>query len=117
MALTIVDNMTIIARKNGKKFENIEKKNFNLEENLQKLIHDEQIMKKINLGFAEDKTLVTLSREFEPGPAGKLDVLAVDEDGSIYIIETKLHKNSDRRQILAQVMDYAGDMWDRFRDD
>ena len=108
--------MTIIARKNGKKFENIEKTNFNLEENLQKLIHDDQIMKKINLGFAEDKTLVTLSREFESG-SGPIDVLAVDEDGSIYIIETKLIKNYDRRKILAQIMDYAGGMWDRFLDD
>ena len=105
--------MTIIARKDGKKFEYMEKTNFNLEENIKKLILDDQIMKKINLGFAEEKTLVTLSREFESGN-GPIDVLTVDGDGSIYIIEAKLRKNDDRRMILAQIMDYAGGMWDRF---
>ena len=107
--------MTIIARKDGEKFENIEKTDFKLEKKLQKLILDDQIMKKIKLGFEEDTTLVTLSRELESG-SGPIDVLAIDEDGGIYIIETKLHDNHDRRKILAQIMDYAGAMWNRFRD-
>jgi hypothetical protein len=68
------------------------------------------------LGFNEDTTLVTLSREFESG-SGPIDVLAIDEDGSVYIIETKLHGYADgRRKILAQIMDYAGAMWNRFGD-
>jgi len=37
--------MTIIARKDGEKFENIEKTDFKLEKKLQKLILDDQIMK------------------------------------------------------------------------
>jgi hypothetical protein len=108
--------MTIIARKDGKKFETIQKTNFELEKNLQKLIVDDQIMKKIKLDFDEETTLVTLSREFESG-SGPIDVLAIDEDGSVYIIETKLHGYADgRRKILAQIMDYAGAMWNKFRD-
>ena len=59
--------MTIIARKDGEKFETIKKTNFELEDKLQKLIVDDQIMKKIKLGMDEDTTLVTLSREFESG--------------------------------------------------
>jgi hypothetical protein len=108
--------MTIIARKNDEKFETIKKTDFELEDKLQELIVDDQIMKKIKLGFDEDTTLVTLSREFESG-SGPMDVLAIDELGNIYIIETKLHGYADgRRKILAQIMDYAGAMWYRFKD-
>jgi hypothetical protein len=108
--------MTIIARKDGEKFETIKKTNFELEDKLQKLIVDDQIMKKIKLGLDEDTTLVTLSREFESG-SGPMDVLAIDEFGDIYIIETKLHGYADgRRKILAQIMDYAGSMWYQFND-
>ena len=108
--------MTIIARKEGEKFETIKKTDFELEDKLQKLIVDDQIMKKIKLGFNEDTTLVTLSREFESG-SGPMDVLAIDELGNVYIIETKLHGYADgRRKILAQIMDYAGAMWNRFDD-
>ena len=108
--------MTIIARKEGEKFETIKKTDFELEDKLQKLIVDDQIMKKIKLGFNEDTTLVTLSREFESG-SGPMDVLAIDELGNIYIIETKLHGYADgRRKILAQIMDYAGAMWSGFKD-
>ena len=109
--------MTIIARKDGKKFKNMEETDFDLEENIQELILDDQIMKKINLDFTEDKTLVTLSREFESGN-GRIDVLAVDADGHIYIIEAKLHRNSEgRRHIFAQIIDYAGGMWAKFSGD
>ena len=109
--------MTIIARKDGEKFKNMEETDFDLEENIKKLILDDQIMKKINLDFTEDKTLVTLSREFESGN-GKIDVLAVDADGHIYIIEAKLHRNSaGRRNIFAQIIDYAGGMWAKFSGD
>ena len=107
--------MTILARKNGEKFETIKKTGFDLENKLQELILDDQIMKKIKLDFNDDTTLVTLSRELDSGVGG-IDVLAIDETGSIYIIETKLHENPDRREILAQVMDYAGAMWNKFRD-
>ena len=109
--------MTIIARKDGEKFKNMDETDFDLEENIQELILDDQIMKKINLDFTEDKTLVTLSREFESGN-GKIDVLAVDADGHIYIIEAKLHRNSEgRRHIFAQIIDYAGGMWAKFSGD
>jgi hypothetical protein len=107
--------MTIILSKDGKKFEKIESINFAHEVNLQKKIHDDEIMKKIKFGPDEDLTLLTLAREFESG-SGPIDVIAISAEGDIYIIETKLGKNPDRREILAQIMDYAGAMWDKFRD-
>jgi hypothetical protein len=112
---TVVDIMTLIVRKTGKKFEQIHETNFHLEDKLQDLIHEDQIIKKIKLGPGDDVRLVTLSRELESG-SGPIDVLAIDEDGDIYIVETKLKKNPDRRKILAQIMDYAGAMWNRFDD-
>ena len=107
--------MGIIASKDGGKFKKIESTDFALEEKLQKLIHEDEIMKKIKLGPDEDLTLLTLAREFST-TSGSADVIAIDTEGNIYIIETKLKKNSDRREILAQIIDYAGAMWDEFRD-
>ena len=107
--------MTIIVSKDGKKFEKIESSDFALEDKLQELVHEDEIMKKIKLGPDEDLTLLTLAREFST-TSGPVDVIAIDTEGDIYIIETKLKKNTDRREILAQIIDYAGAMWDEFRD-
>lgn len=107
--------MTIIVKKDQERFENIEKTNFDLEDKLQNLIHEDQIMKKMKLGPDEDITLLTLAREFST-TAGPIDVIAIDTSGRFYIIETKLKKNYDRRQILAQIIDYAGALWEEFRD-
>ena len=107
--------MTIIVSKDSSKFKKIESANFALEVNLQEKIHEGEIMKKIKLGPDEDLTLLTLAREFST-TSGPIDVIAIGTEGDIYIIETKLKKNSDRREILAQIIDYAGAMWDEFRD-
>jgi len=107
--------MTIIASKDGGKFEKIESRDFPLENKLQELVHQGEIMKNIKLSPDEDLILLTLDREF-PTTSGPIDVIAIDTRGEIYIIETKLKKNTDRREILAQVIDYAGAMWDEFRD-
>jgi len=53
---------------------------------------------------------------------GPLDIIGIDTYGEIYIIETKLYSNPDRRCITAQVWDYAGglstfsDDFDDFKD-
>ena len=107
--------MTIIVSKNGKKFEKIENTDFILEDKLQALVHENEIMKKIKFSPDEDLTLLTLAREFST-TSGPIDVIAIDTEGDIYIIETKLKKNTDRREILAQIIDYAGAMWDEFID-
>jgi hypothetical protein len=53
--------------------------------------------------------IFTLVDEY-PTDVGSIDILCVDEDGRIYIVETKLQKNSDRRAIVAQLLDYAAQM-------
>ncbi len=106
--------MDVIVSNDGSEFKKIESVEFPLENKLQELIHENQILKKIQLGPDNDLTLITLAREFST-TSGPIDVLGIDVDGRIYIIETKLKKNTDRRDILAQVIDYAGAMWDEFK--
>ncbi|PYS76849.1 MAG: hypothetical protein DMF67_11525 [Acidobacteria bacterium] len=58
----------------------------------------------------EDLRLLVLAREF-PTRSGPIDALGVDQDGNIYVIETKLAKNPDKRYVLAQVLDYGAALW------
>lgn len=58
----------------------------------------------------EDLRLLVLAREFPTG-SGPIDALGVDQEGNIYIIETKLAKNPDKRYVLAQVLDYGAALW------
>jgi hypothetical protein len=58
----------------------------------------------------EDINLLVLAREF-PTNSGPIDALAVDKDGDLYVIETKLYNNSDKRKVLAQALDYGAALW------
>jgi hypothetical protein len=40
----------------------------------------------------------------------------VDADGNIYIVETKLYKNPDKRTVVAQVLDYGATIWSYYND-
>jgi RecB family endonuclease NucS len=53
--------------------------------------------------------IFTLVDEY-PTDVGSIDILCVDEDGRIYIVETKLQKNSERRAIIAKLLGYAAQM-------
>lgn len=60
-----------------------------------------------------DADLMILAREFQCG-SGVADFVAVDmQTGQLVIIETKLYRNGDRRRVVAQVLDYAADMYDQ----
>jgi hypothetical protein len=61
-------------------------------------------------GAAGDRELHVLGREFAT-ESGPIDVLATDVNGHPYIIETKLHKNPDKRTVVAQVLDYGAALW------
>ncbi len=68
------------------------------------------------LPFEELKDQVqftVLLREY-PVSVGSIDILGVDNEGDLYIIETKLYKNPDKRRVLAQVLDYGAALWDIF---
>jgi hypothetical protein len=61
----------------------------------------------------EDSRLLVIGREFGTA-SGPIDVLALDRDGDLYIIETKLYKNPDKRLVIAQMLDYGAAIWQRY---
>ena len=63
----------------------------------------------------EGARLLILAREFPTG-SGPIDALGIDQVGNIYIIETKLAKNPDKRLVLAQVLDYGAALWRTYED-
>lgn len=58
----------------------------------------------------EGAELVVVVREF-PVNAGYIDLLGFDAEGEIYVIETKLARNPDRRTVVAQALDYGAALW------
>jgi hypothetical protein len=106
--------MAIIISKNGKNAVKIDKSNFELEDHLQQYIYDNP--ESIPLyDIKEDIRLLILAREFTT-KSGPIDALGVDKDGEIYLIETKLYKNPDKRMVVAQVLDYGASLWSNYRD-
>lgn len=101
--------MAIIISKNGKNAKKIDKCAFEKEDYLQRYIHDNP--ESIPLyDIKEDIRLLILAREFSTN-SGPIDALGVDKDGEIYLVETKLYKNPDKRLVVAQVLDYGAFLW------
>src|SRR3989344_8069390 len=87
----------------------MEKSDFEKEEYLQKVIYENP--ESIPLyDIKEDIELLVLCREF-PTNSGPIDALGVDKDGNIYLVETKLYKNPDKRLVVAPVLDYGASLW------
>ncbi len=101
--------MTIIITKDNLEPKKIEKMDIEKEKKLQKYIHQNPEAIPI-YEIQEDKKLFVAAREF-PTKSGPIDALAIDQEGNIYIIETKLNKNSDRRTVVAQALDYGASLW------
>ncbi len=108
--------MVFISR-NGEKFEKCESDEFEdegkLREMLQKLIKDDPNLLLPPIVKEERPSTIFLTEEFQVG-SGSIDLLGVDDEGSIYIVETKLYRNSDRRAALAQAIDYASALWSEY---
>ncbi len=101
--------MTIIISKNGEDAERVEKSSFDKEDYLQEYIYKNP--ESIPLyDIKEDIRLLILSREF-PTNSGPIDAIGVDQYGELYIIETKLYKNPDKRTVIAQALDYGAALW------
>lgn len=106
--------MAIIVSKNGRNAVKINKSGFDLEDHLQQYIYDNP--ESIPLyDIKEDIRLLILAREFST-QSGPIDALGIDKDGEIYLIETKLYKNPDKRTVVAQVLDYGAALWANYRD-
>jgi len=101
--------MTLIISKNGKEAKKIEKTIINQEEYLQKYIYNNPEVIPL-YEIKEDIRVCILAREL-PTNSGPIDALGIDKDGEIYIIETKLYKNPDKRLVVAQILDYGASLW------
>jgi hypothetical protein len=100
---------TIVSQKGTGSTSVIERSDFEKEDDLQEFIHEHPELIPV-YEIREDKRLLVLAREFAT-QSGPIDALAVDKDGDIYVVETKLHKNSDKRKVVAQVLDYGASLW------
>lgn len=101
--------MAIIVSKNGKNAEKVEPSAFRDEAHLQAyILQNPESLPLYEID--EDIRLLVAAREFSTN-SGHIDALGIDADGQIYVIETKLYKNPDKRLVLAQVLDYGAALW------
>ncbi len=106
--------MSIIISKNGQNVQLIEQSDFQKENDLQEYILNNPESIPI-YELQEDKRLFVARREF-PTNSGPIDALAIDEEGNLYVIETKLYKNPDKRTVVAQALDYGAALWKHWTD-
>lgn len=101
--------MAIIISTNGKKAVRVDKSSFDQEHKLQEYIYENP--ESIPLyEIKEDIRLLILAREF-PTNSGPIDAIGIDKDGELYIVETKLFRNPDKRTVIAQALDYGAALW------
>ncbi len=79
---------------------------FEKEEELQKYISDNPNSIPLQ-EYKENTKLLIICREFPTIHGESIDHIGIDDDGEIYIIETKKWKNPDKRQVVSQVIDYG----------
>src|SRR6266496_1031851 len=106
--------MPLIISKAGKNVTKVNRSAIDKESYLQKYIKDNPD----TIPFEEtreDLRLVVVAREFST-QSGPIDALGIDDAGALYIIETKLHKNPDKRFVIAQALDYGAALWGAYHD-
>lgn len=107
--------MSLIISKNGKNAKRVNRTSFENEEELQRYI--EENPESIPLyDIKEDIRLLVVAREF-PTQSGPIDAIGIDKDGELYLVETKLYRNTDKRNVVAQVLDYGASLWKHSSED
>lgn len=99
----------MIILEKGKKAQKIDKVAIEKEAQLQEYIQDNPGTIPV-YEIEEDKKLLVVARELQT-QSGPIDALAIDKDGEIYVVETKIEKNPDKRQVVAQALDYGASLW------
>ncbi len=92
----------------------IEESKFEAESKLQEYIYDNPEVLPIE-DIEEDIPFIIAAREVSTN-SGPIDALGLDKNGNVYVIETKLYRNSDKRKVMAQVMDYGAALWKHTND-
>ncbi len=101
----------IVSKKGSGSTEVVNKSDFAQERNLQEYIYDHPESIPI-YELREDKRLLVAARELQTD-SGPIDAFGIDKDGDLYIVETKLYRNPDKRTVVAQALDYGASLWRR----
>lgn len=101
--------MSIIISQNNQNAKRIEPRDFNLESDIQKYIYDNPNVIPL-YEIKSDIRILIAAREYQTG-SGPIDALGFDQDGNIYVVETKLYRNADKRRVVAQALDYGASLW------
>lgn len=106
--------MAIIVQREGARAEIVSETRFPGEAELQRYVFENPEVLPI-ADIKEDVQFTVLDKETPVG-TGYVDILGVDSAGELYIIETKLFTNRDKRNVLAQVLDYGAAIWSSYQD-
>jgi len=106
--------MAIIVQREGERAEIISESRFPNEAELQRYVFENPEVLPIS-DIKENAQFTVLDKETPVG-TGYIDILGVDNDGDLYVIETKLFRNPDKRTVLAQVLDYGAAIWSAYQD-
>ena len=101
--------MAIIVSKDRKDAQRLEPTEFGLESEIQEYIYDNPGVIPL-YDIDADIRLFVAAREF-PTKSGPIDALGFDQHGNIYVVETKLYRNPDKRTVVAQALDYGASLW------
>ncbi|MBT0160540.1 hypothetical protein G4O51_11220 [Candidatus Bathyarchaeota archaeon A05DMB-2] len=106
----------IIIRKDGRSID-LKPKPFDDEEDLRRqLLANLNIIPVRDISGEVDESIIAWRSEF-PLTVGSVDLASVGDGGGIYLIETKLFKNQDKRKVVAQTLDYVADLWKGYAQD
>lgn len=100
--------------KNNENLTEITETTYDKEDQMQEYIYENPQLLPIE-ELTGNKKLLVLIRELSTN-YGRLDWLGIDEAGNVYIIETKLLRNPDRRNIIAQLLDYGVALRTEYKD-
>jgi len=103
--------MPVILSRRGQAAKRLDRTVIDREDYLQSYIHENPHAIPLE-ELRDDLRLSVLAREV-PTESGAIDAIAVDDEGVVYLIETKLYRNPDKRQVLAQILDYGAALWAR----
>ncbi len=104
--------MTVIVVRDDR-IESLTKMNFSSEPELQNYVYNNPSVIPISEIKGDDRRLVVLIKEFGID-GGSIDLLGIDNRGDIYVIEVKLKSNSERRKVIAQLLEYGTTLWVKY---
>lgn len=101
--------MGIIVSKNARNARRLEPSGFVDEAFLQEFITNNPGILPLDDVDGGDRFLV-VAREVDTS-SGPIDIVGIDPKGNVYLIETKLFRNADKREVVAQALDYGAALW------